>query len=88
MDEGTTVNITLSNGPGPTTKTKRLRFELPDDQQYYNVVITVKDAQNERVVYNVMHRAGEEINVGINYTGTGTAQVQLNGEPSKTYSLP
>ncbi|MEA4924368.1 MAG: protein kinase [Syntrophomonadaceae bacterium] len=88
VDEGTTVNITLSNGPGPTTKTKRLRFELPDDQQYYNVVITVKDAQNERVVYNVMHRAGEEINVGINYTGTGTAQVQLNGEPSKTYSLP
>ncbi len=88
VDEGTTVNITLSNGPGPTTKTKSLKFELPDDEQYYNVVITVKDSQNERVVYNVMHRAGENINVGINYTGTGTAQVQLNGTPYKTYSLP
>jgi Serine/threonine protein kinase len=88
VDEGTTVNLVLSNGPGPTTKTKRLQFDLPDDKQYYNVVITVTDAQNQRTVYNVMHRAGENINVGITYVGTGTAQVSLNGTLYKTFSLP
>lgn len=88
VDEGTTVNLVVSNGPGPTTKTKRLQFDLPNDQQYYNVVITVTDSQNQRTVYNVMHQAGENINVGINYVGTGTAQVTLNGKLYKTFSLP
>jgi len=87
VDEGTKVNITLSTGPGPTSKTKRLQFDLPSDQQFYNVVITVNDAQGERVVYNVMHRAGEPVNVGINYFGTGTAKVEINGKLFKTYSL-
>lgn len=87
VDEGTKVNITISTGPGPTSKTKRLQFDLPSDQQFYNVVISVNDAQGERVVYNVMHRAGENVNVGINYFGTGTAKVEINGKAFKDYSL-
>ncbi len=87
VDEGTKVNITLSTGPGPSSKTKQLQFNLPSDQQFYNVVITVNDAQGQRVVYNVMHKAGDTVTVGINYFGTGTAAVQINGKQFKTFPL-
>lgn len=87
VDEGTKVNITVSTGPGPASKTKQLQFDLPSDQQFYNVVITVNDAQDQRVVYNVMHKAGDTVSVGINYFGTGTAVAQINGKQFKTYTL-
>ena len=87
VDEGTKVNITVSTGPGPSSKTKQLQFDLPSDQQFYNVVITVNDAQGQRVVYNVMHKAGDTVSVGINYFGTGTAVAQINGKQFKTYTL-
>ncbi len=87
VDEGTKVNITLSTGPGPLSKTYQLQFNLPSDQQFYNVVITVNDGQGQRVVYNVMHKAGDTVTVGINYFGTGTAVVQINGKQFKTFPL-
>ncbi|MDD3363592.1 MAG: protein kinase [Syntrophomonas sp.] len=86
-DEGTKVNITLSTGPGPVSKTKTLEFNLPSDQQYYKVVVRVNDARGSRQVYSILHRAGETVSVGINYSGTGTAEVLLNDILTKTYNL-
>lgn len=88
VDEGTKVNVTVSTGPGPTTKTKLVQFDLPKTQSSYKVVITVSDSQGERIVYNATHKAGDTVSVGINYSGTGTAKVQVNGNDWKTYSLP
>lgn len=88
VDEGTKVNITISSGPGPVSKTKQIQFELPSGSQNYNVVIKVNDAQGEREVYNAQRRAGDSISVSIKYYGTGTAQVLLNSKPFNTYSLP
>ena len=87
VDEGTKVNITISTGPGPSSKTKNLDIKLPSDQQYYKVVIRLSDAQGERDVYNVMHRAGDTVSVAINYFGNATAEVLLNEKHFKTYNL-
>jgi serine/threonine-protein kinase len=86
-DEGTKVNITLSTGPGPVSKTQTLEFNLPSDQPYYKVVIRVNDARGSREVYSILHKAGDTVSVGINYFGTGSAEVRLNGNLSKTYPL-
>ncbi len=87
VDEGTKVSITLSTGPGPVSKTQTLEFNLPSDQQYYKVVIRVNDTRGGREVYSILHRAGDPVSVGINYFGTGTAEVRLNGNIFKTYPL-
>ncbi len=87
VDEGTKVIITLSTGPGPTAKTKTLEFNLPSEVAYYKVVIRVNDARGSREVYNILHKAGDPVSVGINYFGTGTAEVRLNSNPYKTYNL-
>jgi serine/threonine-protein kinase len=87
VDEGTKVNLTISTGPGPTAKTKRLQFTLPTQQQSYKVVVKVKDVQGEREVYNAQHRAGESVSVTVTYFGSGTATVTLNGSSFKTFNL-
>jgi serine/threonine protein kinase len=87
VDEGSKVNLTISTGPGPTTKTTNLEFTLPTDQQYYKVVITVSDTRGVREVYNVSQKAGDTVSVGITYYGKATAEVLLNSKHFKTYNL-
>ncbi|MDD4801615.1 MAG: protein kinase [Syntrophomonas sp.] len=87
VDEGTKVNIIISTGPGPSSKTRTLEFSLPSEQPYYKVVIRVKDARGSREVYSILHKAGDTVSVGINYYENGTAEVLLNGKLNKTYNL-
>lgn len=87
IDEGSKVNITVSTGPGPSSKTKKLQFDLPNEQDFYKVVINVSDKAGQREVYNSLHEGGDTVSVGINYSGTGTAEVLLNGKRFKSYTL-
>jgi len=87
VDESTTVNLTVSKGPGPTSRTKVLKVELPDELDYYNVQVTVNDAQGQRDVYNQYHEAGAVVSIAVNYLGTGTAVVRLNGQVFDTINL-
>ncbi len=87
VDEGTQVNITISTGPGPTSKTERLEFQLPDEERFYKVVIMVKDDQGRREAYNDRRRGEDIVSVGVSYYGTGQAEVLLNGESFRTFNL-
>jgi serine/threonine-protein kinase len=87
VEEETTVNLIVSNGPGPMTQTKAIEFTLPAQQEYYKVVITVSDRQGEREVYNQLHPASDTVNVVVSHFGSGSAEVSLNGRHFKTYSL-
>ncbi len=87
LDEESTVNITISKGPGPVAKIKVVKVLLPEDEDYYNVQVLVKDAQGEREVYNEYHQAGDTVNVAINHYGTGTAVVRLNGQKHESFDL-
>lgn len=87
VDEKTKVNLVVSKGPGPSSQTRTLEFQLPEDQDYYKVVIRVKDARGQREVYSQLHQAGEEVVVGISYFGSATAEIQLNGKSYRTVKL-
>lgn len=87
IDQGSTVNLTVSKGPGPVAQSKAISIKLPGEQNYYKVVIKLKDSQGEREVYNQTHAAGDEVYVGVSYYGNATAEVQLNGKPYRTVKL-
>lgn len=87
IDEGTIINVVVSNGPGPQAKTRELQFRLADNPEYPRVVIRVNDVNGSREVYNELHRAGDIVNVGISYYGSGTAEVFVDGVSKKTYNL-
>ena len=87
IEEGTTVNVVVSTGPGPQVKTRVLQFKLPSSDQNLNVRIVVTDLQGERETYNQMHQGGDVVYTSINYFGSGTAEVFLNGKSAKVYKL-
>lgn len=87
VDEQTSINLVVSSGPGPVAQTKAIEFTLPDDQDYYKVVIRVIDAREERKVYDQLRKPGEKVVVGISYFGTAKASVELNGSPYQTFTL-
>lgn len=87
IEQGSTVILTISKGPGPTAKTHSLEIKLPGTEEYYKVQIKVNDQQGSREVYNQLHTAKDDVNVGITYYGTGTYQIILNGKVQKTGNL-
>lgn len=87
VDEGTAINVVISSGPGPQSKTRTLQFKLPSDPALQRVTVQVDDAGESREVYNQMHKASDVVYVGVNYYGTGTAEVFINGVSKKVYNL-
>ena len=87
VEEGSSINVVISTGPGPTTQTKTIDFTLPSEQDYYRVVIKVNDARGEREIYNEIRQRGDRIFVTFNHVGSGTAQVLLNGSAFTSYKL-
>ncbi len=87
VDEDTTVELTVSKGPGPEAKTKVIKVVLPKEKEYYNVQVTVDDAQGQREVYNEYHEAGDTVNVAVSYFGQGTVEVKLNGQVLESIKL-
>lgn len=87
VDEQSSVAVVLSKGPGPVSKVKPLEIKLPEEQDYYKVVVKLKDSQGERELYDEIHRAGDTVYIGVNYFGSAVVEVYLNGEQYKTYSF-
>lgn len=87
VDEDTTINLTVSSGPGPAAQTRTIELRLPEEQDFYKVVIKVKDARGQREVYDQMHNGGDGVVVGVSYFGTAQAEVFLNGKSYRTFDL-
>ena len=43
VDEKTAVNLVVSLGPGPAAQIQSIELLLPEEQDFYKVVIKVKD---------------------------------------------
>lgn len=80
VDQKSTINISLSTGPGPVGLTKQLSYTLPVNEAFYQVVIRVIDTQGTRDVYNQPHRGGDQVVVAINYFGSAKVEVYLNSK--------
>lgn len=87
VDEKTVVNLVISQGPGPAATSKNLQFQLPEEQDYYKVVIKLKDSKGEREIYSELHHAKDMVHVGVSYFGKASVDIILNGSHFRTMSL-
>ena len=87
VDENSSIALTVSQGPGPQPKVKDIEFSLPLEQDYYKVLISVKDSQGKRQVYEELHRAGDTVYAAVRYYGSGELEIHLNGKFYKTIKL-
>jgi beta-lactam-binding protein with PASTA domain/tRNA A-37 threonylcarbamoyl transferase component Bud32 len=87
VDEGTTVDLVVSKGPGPVPHTQVVEYPLPQQSDYYKVVIILHDAQGKKKIYDQLHAGGDTVNLMVNYFGNASLEIQLNGKPYAVYKL-
>ncbi|RJX19167.1 MAG: serine/threonine-protein kinase [Ammonifex sp.] len=87
LEAGKAVDVTVSEGPGPTPKEASVYLQIPDDGQEHNVRITVKDARGMTEVYNANRMSGERVVEPITYFGQATFTVYLDGKLVREQSL-
>lgn len=78
--EGSGIDITVSSGPGPASKTARLTYTLPSGELTYRVTVEVTDNNGTRNEYAGSHTGGETIVRDVRISGSGTVRVYLDGE--------
>lgn len=79
--EGSPINLVISSGPGPQSKTARLTYTLPSGQDVsYNLTVEVTDNNGTRQEYSGTHHGGETIVRDVSVSGTGTVKVYLDGD--------
>ena len=87
VDEKTAVNLVVSLGPGPAAQIQSIELLLPEEQDFYKVVIKVKDVRGQREVYDQMHGGGDRVIVGVSYFGAAQADIYLNGQHYRTVNI-
>jgi len=80
VDEGTAINLTLSEGPGPVAKLASVSYIVPDDGLEHIVRIVVEDAQGTREAYSAKTASGTYITKEITFYNAGKIKVYLDGE--------
>lgn len=86
-EQGTSVNLTVSKGPGPDAQRTTINYTLPPDQDYYQVRMVLTDSKGERVIYDGLNRANETLQVNVSYYGQGEVAVYLNSQLVKKYEI-
>jgi len=86
VTEGQSVDLVASKGPGPLPRTVPLTFSLPEDQDFYKVVVKVNDAKGVREAESNVYVGGDEVNLSLTCYGKAIIEVYLDGTLYKRYS--
>lgn len=79
--EGSSIDLTVSSGPGPQSKTARLTYTLPAGNEIsYRLTVEITDNKGTRDEYSGTHNGGETIVRDVEIFGSGTVKVYLDGE--------
>lgn len=79
--EGSSIDLTVSSGPGPESKTARLTYTLPAGNDIsYNLTVEITDNKGTRNEYSGTHNGGETIVRDVEIYGSGTVTVYLDGD--------
>ena len=87
VDEGSTVKVVVSKGPGPVAQTGSIQFDIPADRDFYKVQVNLRDSKGSHEVYNELHPGGDIVSLGITHLGRAKAEVKLNGKPHRSFDL-
>ncbi|MDW7675357.1 MAG: Stk1 family PASTA domain-containing Ser/Thr kinase, partial [Bacillota bacterium] len=86
--QGESVNLVISSGPGPASRTANVRVPIPQDRENAEVRIVVIDSLGEKVVYEETHRGGETITRRVEFFGDSSIQVYIDGQLIKEEQFP
>ncbi|MDN5348043.1 MAG: eukaryotic-like serine/threonine-protein kinase [Clostridia bacterium] len=80
--QGSSVNLTVSQGPGPAAGEAAVAVEVPNDGKEHQIQIIVIDAKGEREVYNKVHKYNPQervVNTIVTYYGQAVIRVFRDG---------
>jgi len=88
VQESTMVKITVSDGPGPSSKDARITVNVPNDGQMHQVRINVTDIKGTRDVYIKNHSPGDRFEEKVQFYGATTINVYIDNTlaGTETYS--
>ena len=79
VDEGTTIDVTVSEGPGPVQKVFTVTYLIPDDERFHTLTIKVDDVKGSgQEVYSNEHFPGTMVSENITYYSKGAINVYLD----------
>ena len=78
--EGTAVKVTLSDGPGPTSKTATVEVNIPNDGKGHQLRVVVIDARGSTNAYSGVHNPGEKVVRKVIYFGKAKIRVFIDDE--------
>ncbi len=87
VNQGTSVKVTLSKGPGPIPKEARVKVPVPNDGQVHQIKIVVTDVRGTSVAYVNSHEPGDTVETTVRYYGSATIQVYVDNRLVKQKSL-
>lgn len=87
LNEGDTVTLTISQGPGPTSKTASVSYQVPNDGMSHHLRVVVSDSNGEREVFSQNLSPGYNWQESVSYFGQGTVTVYLDGVAQSTEQL-
>lgn len=78
VQEGSIVQVILSNGPGPSRKVARVETTMPDDNRDHELRIVVKDAKGTNDFHVDTYTSGERVVKEVPYYGKAVIQVYID----------
>ena len=75
--QGSTVNLIISDGPGPVSRQASVTVSMPGDG---TVKIIVDDERERTVAYEHYHYSGETVERYVSYFGSGFIEVYVNNK--------
>ena len=79
--EGSSIDLIISSGPGPQSRTARLTYTLPAGNDLtYRLTVQVTDNKGTRDEYAANHHGGETLVRDVEIYGSGTIKVFLDGD--------
>ncbi|MDD4169078.1 MAG: Stk1 family PASTA domain-containing Ser/Thr kinase [Desulfotomaculaceae bacterium] len=80
VQEGTAVQVTVSDGPGPKERIASVKARIDDDNEKHELSIVVTDVRGANEVYKKTHQGGKFVEEKIPYYGKALVQVYIDGD--------
>jgi len=89
--QGSTINLTISIGPGPIAQTETIGFTVAEfgaAGQEHLVRIVVEDSRGTRQEYERRHLTGDRIETGVRFYGRGVVRIYQDDDLVREISVP
>jgi len=80
VEEGSEVQVTVSNGPGPERREVEVEARIPDDGKRHELKIIVNDIRGSSEAYKKEHPPGRKVVREVPYYGKAVIQVYIDGK--------